>query len=424
MCVSVFINNERKKMKISLTPPINVMNSYSRVNLQPLQTTPSFGNKQKIIQHGVEKLVVPAIATAGAAVTAATVLAMQNGQGKSKVQKTNTIYGPVEYTPAGNGVTKSSLVVSRPNGMKMDIFKDIPQTTLETPVAEHIRQIESSTINPKVGIVITQNQSKPVVARKIVTDGTLENSLVRNNLNNIPLKYDVAESIQYADTPWYPGRQNITGNCLQVTYGTVMEDWGARPEYIAEYADPATGEAPDVGTLAAQKASDDRSFMPADIAGKQYEIITDSGERVPCNYEDMTPGVDYKISKKAGVELKMAVPPTEVTSSEGENLPAGKLYMVDSNGHFYNGNPIKRIKSGEVTWTADMGDPVQATIRNLIDESLRLEAEAKTAKKEGNVNLANELSSQAKSLTQEAEMKMTEWVKSAQISEGENFFAE
>ena len=398
---------------------IKAMNSNVSAKTQSLQSNPNFGSKEKLIKMGAEKVVLPALAT----LTAATVLAIQSGRASSKVQKKDTIYGPVLYTPAGNGVEKSSLVVSRPNGMKMDIFENIPQATLETPVAEHIRQVDCSTINPRVGIVIIQNQSKPVIARKIVTDGTLENSLVQNNLNNVPLKYDVAKAVQYADTPWNPGRQNITGNCLQVTYGTVMEDWGARPEYIAEYADPATGEAPDVGTLAAQKGTDDRSFMPADIAGKQYEVITESGERIPCNYEEMVPGVDYRISKKAGVELKMAVPPTDVTSSEGETLPANKLYMVDSNGHFYNGNPIKRIKSGEVTWNADMSDSIQVQIRNYIDESIRLEAEAKAAKKAGNKELAAELTSKAKAATQQAEEAMTEWVKSAQTPEGVNFFA-
>lgn len=388
---------------------------------QQLQTSPSFGNKvknAKNAKNGVNKLIPAAVF----AVPAGTVLAMQNGKVKTEPKEVQTLYGPVIYTPKGAG-TKSSLLVSRLNGKTMNIFEDISQKTLETPVAEHIHQIDCSTINPKVGIVITQNQSKPVIARKIATEGTLENSLVENNINNIPLKYDVNKGIQYADTPWYPGRQDITGRCLQVTYGVVKEDWGARPEYIAEYANPATGEAPDVGTLAAQKGTEDRSFMPADIAGKQYEIVTESGDRVPCDYEKMEVGVDYMISKKAGVELKMAVPPTEVTSSEGENLPADKLYMVDSNGHFYNGNPIKRIKSGEVTWNADMSDPVQAQIRNDIDMALKLEAESKAAKMEGNKELSDNLAKQAKELTSKAEQEMKEWVKSAQNKEGVNFLA-
>lgn len=395
---------------------MNIATNYQmKLNNQPIQSNLAFGNTQKIVEKGVEK-VLPAVAAA--LVPAATVLAMQNGVRQSK--EVQTIYGPLRYIPSTGEGVKSSLVVSRPNGTTMDIFEEIPQETLETPVASHIHQINSSTINPKVGIVITQNQSAPVVARKISTEGTLENSLVENNSNNIPLKYDTVTGTQYVDTPWNPGRQDITGNCLQVTYGIVKE---ARPEYIGEYADPATGEAPDVGTLAAQKGTEDRSFMPADIAGKQYEIITETGERIPCDYESMVPGVDYMISKKAGVELKMAVPPTDVISSEGEHLPAGKLYMVDSDGHFYNGNPIKRIKSGEVNWNADMNDPVQAQIRGYIDEAVRLEVDVKAAKKAGNAELATELSSKAKALIALAEQMMTAWVLSAQNKDGVDFFA-
>lgn len=415
---------------------------------------------QKTVQRGMDK-VVP-LTIAGLAAMAAIV------KTKHDSNVVDTIYGPIEHRQVRNAdgeVTSSQLIVSRPNGQKIDIFEGIPLETLQSPVAEHIHQIKSSTINPEVGIVITQNQSKPVTARKITTEGTLEDSLVQNNSNNIPLKYDMNTGTQYADTPWNPGRQDITGNCLQVTYGTVREDWGARPEYIAEYANPETGEAPDVGTLAAQKGTEDRSFMPADIAGKQYEIITETGERIPCDYEKMEPGVDYQISKKAGVELKMAVPPTEVISSEGELLPADKLYMVDSDGHFYNGNPIKRIKSGEVNWNADMNDPVQAQIRNDIDKSVRLEAEAKTAKKEANnlraqaqeilslanqdevkdslkafelkvkaeelnakadelQNKANVMTAQAKQVTAKAEQEMTAWVRTAQNKNGVSFFQE
>ena len=208
---------------------MNIATNYQmKLNNQAVQSNLAFGNKQKIVAKGVEK-VLPAVAAA--LVPAATVLAMQNGVRQPK--EVQTIYGPLRYIPSTGEGVKSSLVVSRPNGSTMDIFEGIPQETLETPVASHIHQINSSTINPKVGIVITQNQSKPVVARKISTEGTLENSLVENNSNNIPLKYDTVTGTQYADTPWNPGRQDITGNCLQVTYGTVKEDWGARPYIIA-----------------------------------------------------------------------------------------------------------------------------------------------------------------------------------------------
>ena len=356
---------------------------------------------------------------AGALVTAAGTLAIN----QIKKQEAQTIYGPVIYTPKGKG-EKSSLVVSRPNGAIMDIFKDIPQATLESPVIEHLHQVKASTINPKVGIVLIQNQSAPVVARKVVTEGTLEDSMVRNNMTNVPVKYSLDADSMYTDTPWNPGIQYANQRCFQVTYGTVREDWGARAEYIAEYADPITGEAPDVAILAAQKGTDDRSFVPADVAKGQYEIVLENGERIPCDYDNTVEGVNYSISKKSGVELKMAVPSEAVISSEGENLEADKLYMVDSMGHFYNGNPIKRIKSGEVTWNADMNNPIQKTIRGYIDESLKLEAKAKAAKKEGNKELANKLSADAKSLTQMAEQAMTKWVKSAQNPEGVNFFAE
>ena len=414
-----------KGKNMNISPNIsqsNLVDHNTKIKSQQAKTNPSFGSNPKVIQAGIEKI-APKVAAGLAAVTAATVLAIQNGKNpeKAETQEIQTLYGPVSYTPSTD-TTKGSLVVSRPNGMRMDIFENIPQEVLKSPVSSHIHQIQCSTINPKVGIVITQNQSKPVIARKISTEGTLENSLVQNNSNNIPLKYDTAKGTQYADTPWNPGRQEITGNCLQVTYGTVMADWGARPEYIAEYADPQTGEAPDVGTLAAQKATVDRSFMPADIAGKQYEIITETGERIPCNYEEMIPGVDYKISKKAGVELKMAVPPTDVVSSEGETLPADNLYMVDSDGHFYNGNPIKRIKSGEVTWKADIQVPAQLEIRTLIDESLMLESQAKEAKKAGDKELAAQLTARAKQITAEAEQKMTDWVRVAQNQGGVDFF--
>ncbi len=386
-------------------------------NKQSLQTNPSFGIAKK-----VAKQVIPPVAAAATA-AAATVLAMQNGNAGSKKQEVQTIYGSVVYTPNNDG-EKSSLVVSRPNGMKMDIFEDIPQAVLESPITEHLHQVNASTINPKVGITLIQNQSSPVKARKVVVEGTLENSMVKNNTNNVPVKYSKEEDSMYTDTPWNPGIQYANQRCFQVTYGTVKEDWGARPEYIAEYADPKTGEAPDVAILAAQKGTEDRSFVPADVAKGQYEIVLENGERIPCDYDVTVAGKDYSISKKAGVELKMAVPAENVISSEKENLEAGKLYMVDSMGHFYNGNPIKRIKSGEVTWNADMNDPIQKTIRGFIDESLKLETEAKAAKKEGNKELAAELSADAKSYTEMAENAMTKWVKSAQNPENVDFFAE
>ena len=400
------------------------MNIVSNYQLRPFnysnnassQTNPSFG-MAKVIKQSLP------VVTSAAAATAATVLAMQNGNANFGKQEAQTIYGPVVYTPKGKG-EKSRLIVSRLNGMKKDIFENIPQAVLESPITEHLHQVKASTINPKVGITLIQNQSAPVKARKVVVEGTLENSMVKNNINNVPVKYSKEVDSMYTDTPWNPGIQYANQRCFQVTYGTVKEDWGARPEYIAEYANPETGEAPDVAILAAQKGTEDRSFVPADVAKGQYEIVLENGERIPCDYDVTVAGKDYSISKKAGVELKMAVPDKDVISSEGENLPAGKLYMVDSMGHFYNGNPIKRIKSGEVTWNADVNDPVQANIRTLIDKSLRLEVEAKGAKKEGNKELSDKLSAQAKAVTGEAEKAMTEWVIFAQNPQNTDFFVE
>ncbi|MBO7672789.1 hypothetical protein J6S88_05195 [bacterium] len=381
-----------------------------------VKAEPDFGNK--LITKGAQKF-IPAVS-----VPAVILLAMYTGNANKKSVEVQTIYGPVKYIPGNGGTTKSRLIVSRPNGSTKDIFVDIPQEILESVVSNYIHQVKCSTINREVGVVITQNQSKPVLARKIVTDGTLESCMKENNFNNISIKYDVKNKVLYADTPWNPGRQMITGKCLQVTYGTVKESSGARPEYIAEYANPKTGEAPDVGTLAAQKATEDRSFMPADIAGKQYEIVLESGERIPCDYDSMVAGVEYMISKKAGVELKMAVPPTDVISSEGELLKAGKLYMVDSNGHFYNGQPIKRIMSGEVTWNYDKNDPVQVQIRKYIDEAIKLGAESAAAKDAGNEELSEQLRQKSKEVAAIAEKEMTKWVESVQNKNNVNFFAE
>ena len=132
-----------------------------------LQTNPSFGMAKNVTKKAAE--IAPKLVPAS--ITAAAMLAIQNGI--SNVQNANTIYGPVEYIPAGKGEEKSCLYVSRLNGNRIDIFKDIPQATLESPVAEHIRQIGCSTINPSVGIVITQNESNPVIARKIVTTSNI-----------------------------------------------------------------------------------------------------------------------------------------------------------------------------------------------------------------------------------------------------------
>ena len=319
----------------------------------------------------------------------------------SERKEIQSVYGQIRYKQiksSDGDVISSTLLVPELNGKTKNILKNIPQGILQSPVTEHIHKINWSTINPEVGITVTQNQSKPIIARKIVTGGTLENSLVQNNSHNIPLRYDMVKGVQYIETPLNSSRQVLTGDGFMVLYSSPVNSGNI--------------------LRSAKKISEDRSFMPADIAGKQYEIISGSG-RVPCDFEKMVAGVDYKISKKAGVELKMAVPPREVISSEGQILPAGKLYMVDSNGHFYDGNPILRIKNGEISWNADTNDPVQKHIKYCINESLKLEAEAeKTTDKE----LKNKLYKQAKILTSKAEKEMTDWVRIAQNKNKVNFF--
>lgn len=337
---------------------------------------------------------------------------------KETEQRTaQTLYGQIKHkqikTPDGQ-VVASKLIVNNSNGKESNILQGISQEVLQTPATEHIHPINWSTINPDAGVVVTQKRTKPVIARKIVTEGTLENSLIANNSNNVPLRYDVVTGTQYIDTPYK--RQSLTGDGLMVVYSSSQEKKQLQ-----------SGLKKIVNNESAKKEVkpliEDRSFMPADIASNQYEIITETGERIPCNYEKMVSGIDYKIAKKEGEKLKMAVPPSEVISSEGEILAPNKLYMVDSKGHFYDGNPIKRIKRGEIEWQADMNNPAQAQIKKLINESLRLEKQAKMAKKAGKKDLAKDLLGQAKQLTIEAEVKMTEWVKSAQCKSNAGFFA-
>jgi len=329
----------------------------------------------------------------------------------------NSIYGTIKHSQiktTDGQIVSSSLIVPLSNDKAKNILKNIPQNILETQASEHIHKIKWSTINPKVGVIVTQNQSKPIIVRKIITEGSLENSLVSNNLHNIPLRYDMVKETQYIDT--YSGRQALTGDGFMAIYSSPAKKQSrTRSKLFAKSGNKKI-------TNSAKAVSEDHSFMPRNIADKQYEIILPNGKRIPCNYNEMSSGVDYTISKKTGVELKMAVPSREVISSEGEILPPNKLYMVDSNGHFYDGNPILRIKRGDINWNADMKDAAQAKIINLIDESLRLEAKAATAKQAGNNELSNKLMRQAEKITAEAEQKMTDWVKSIQNKNNVAFF--
>ena len=403
---------ERFKMNINTNYQLRFN---SQLKNSQLRATPNFGNTQKFVTESA-KNIVPTIT----AIPAVIVLATLSGKNKATTQEYSTKdYGKLVYTKGSNG-EKSSLDVTRINGTVVKLFEEIPKEVLESPVMEHVHQANSSTINKNGGIILIQNKSdKSVMARKIPLKGTLEENMLNSNIHNIPLKFDMGKDSQKINAPW--SDQFITQKCFMVIYGTVDENSYALDSYLNEYTNPATGKAPDVAVLAAEKGAEDRSIVPANIALGQYEVVLENGERIPCDYENMEVGKVYMIAKKEAI-LKMAVPPTEVISSEGEVLPANKLYMIDSMGHFYNGQPIKRIKSGEVTWNADMNDPVQAQIRMHIDEAIKLEAEAKAAKNAGNKELSSDLSKQAKQLTSKAEQEMTEWVKSAQNTNNLDFF--
>ena len=353
--------------------------------------TPQLTNISEIKDFSLQQLIELAKTPEGIAL-----MKKANVISESTEKFVQTKYGKIRYMQlkTKNGdIISSNLIVSKQNSKQQNIFENIPQEILNSSVKEHIYQINWSTINPEVGITVTQNKSKPIIIRKIVVDGTLANSLVTNNINGIPLRYDIVKETPYIDTVSSLNRQALTGNGFMAIYkNSTRKKFSTNATNIIE----------------------DRSFMPANIAKQQYEIITESGERIPCCFEDMLFGVDYKISKKAGVKLKMAVPPTDVVSSEGEILQAGNLYMVDSNGHFYNGRPIDRIKSGEITWYADMNDPIQAQVQNNIEKAIRLEDDAKFAKKSGNIELYNKLARMAKEVTIKAERDLKDWVQKSQ----------
>ena len=350
-----------------------------------------------------------------------------------------------------------SMVVTRANGTQVDVLKDISQETLSSPTSDHLRLPDATTVKPEFGVKITQQESAPVEARRIVFADTVEETLRINNEHGIPLKYEAnppegEAPYFYKDAP-YGGRQKVNTQSVEVTYThEAIADWGLTKEYVAEYAD-ANGMCPDRAVVAA--GNDPVTGLKGNIAEKQYEVVNPDGSRSPLVVSNLAPGQTVQIGKKGGVELKMAVFDEPTTSLEGETLPAGKLMMIDSEGHPYNGNPVKRLKSGEVKMNWDESDPVQAQINSYIQGAARAEQNAKIANKEagkldkqvqelrakaeeasnnGDANAldlnteADELSmkaselkikadgfkAEAKEFTAKAEAELTEWVKANQ----------
>ncbi|MCQ2958525.1 MAG: hypothetical protein MJ180_06480, partial [Candidatus Gastranaerophilales bacterium] len=156
--------------------------------------------------------------------------------------------------------------------------------------------------------------------------------------------------------------------------------------------------------------------LKGNIAEKQYEVINPDGSRSPLVVSELKPGQVATIIKKEGVELKMAVFDEPTTSLEGETLPAGKLMMIDSEGHPYNGNPVKRLRSGEIEMAFDKSAPAQAKMSDDLAKIKDLDAQTKAAKKAGNKDLAGQLKSQADALAKELDTQLTEFVKENQVA--------
>lgn len=318
--------------------------------------------------------------------------------------------------------TKPSMIVTRPNGAKVDVMANVPQGLLEAPTEFYLSMPKATTVEPNFGVTIKQAKASPVEAKRIVFANTVEETLRINNENGIPLKFEANPEAGeapyfYKDAP-YGGRQKVNTRSVEVTYThEATADWGLTPEYVKEYAD-SKGFCPDRAVVAA--GDDAATGLKGNIAEKQYEVVNPDGTRSPLVVDDLKPGQVINIIKKEGVELKMAVFDKPTVSLEGETLPAGKLMMVDSEGHPYNGNPVKRLKSGEVEFDFDMNDPRQAQIKADLDAVVKLEVDAKTAKKDGNKDLAGQLNTQAKELTGKLETELTDFVKAEQNPQQNN----
>lgn len=312
----------------------------------------------------------------------------------------------------------TKIKAKRPNGKTIDVAKDIPQKVLTSKTTEHLRMPDATTVKEEFGVTITQAKAAPVEAKRIVFAETVEETLRVNNENGIPLKFEAnppegEAPYFYKDAP-YGGRQKVNTQSLEVTYNyDAEESWGVTPEYIKEYGN-AEGKCPDRAVVAA--GDDAVTGLKGNIAEKQYEIINPDGSRSPLDVASLKPGEMVHIIKKAGVELKMAVFDKPTTSLEGEKLPTDKLMMIDSEGHPYNGIPVKRLRSGEVEMQFDTSDPVQAKMQNTLNEIKDLDAQTKAAKKADNKDLAGQLKSKAEALVTEFETQLTEFVKDKQTN--------
>ena len=312
----------------------------------------------------------------------------------------------------------TKIKAKRPNGKTIDVAKDIPQKVLTSKTTEHLRMPDATTVKEDFGVTITQAKADPVEAKRIIFAKTVEETLRVNNENGIPLKFEAnppegEAPYFYKDAP-YGGRQKVNTQSLEVTYNyDAEESWGVTPEYIKEYGN-TEGKCPDRAVVAA--GDDAVTGLKGNIAEKQYEVVNPDGSRSPLDVASLKPGEMVHIIKKAGVELKMAVFDKPTTSLEGEKLPTDKLMMIDSEGHPYNGQPVKRLRSGEVEMQFDTSDPVQAKMQNTLSEIKDLDAQTKAAKKADNKDLAGQLKSKAEALVTEFETQLTEFVKDKQVS--------
>ena len=312
----------------------------------------------------------------------------------------------------------TKIKVKRTNGKIIDVAKDIPQKVLSSKTTEHLKMPDATTVNEDFGVTITQAKASPVEAKRIVFAESVEETLRINNENGIPLKFEANPKegetpYFYKDAP-YGGRQKVNTQSLEVTYNYDADaSWGVTPEYIKEYAN-AEGKCPDRAVVAA--GDDAVTGLKGNIAEKQYEIVNPDGSRSPLDVASLKPGEMVHIIKKAGVELKMAIFDKPTTSLEGETLPPNKLMMIDSEGHPYNGQPVKRLRSGEVEMQFDTSDPLQAKMQSTLNEIKNLDVQTKAAKKSGNQDLASQLKSQADGLANEFETQLTEFVKDKQVS--------